>query len=411
MKVNGIVAEYNPFHNGHKYHLERSKQKNNADYTIIAMSGNFMQRGAPAILNKYTRAEMALESGADLVLEIPSFYAICSAEYFANGAVTMLDKLGIVDTLCFGSECGNEHILGLIANILLEEPDEYKVRLKIKLRQGLSYPLARSQALLEYCPDLSTCMDVFSKSNNILGIEYIKAIRRRNSIITPTTTKRVGADYHDNRLGTFQCSALAIREAIFSNPDSTLLEEHMPSTAYTLMKNFWEGTPPINCDDFSLALHYKLLTEPNYDFSKYVDVTKDLSDRIGKNLYKFTSFRSFCELLKSKEVTYTRISRCLMHILLNMDKESLARYASLDYVPYARVLGFRKSATPLLSAIKEHSSIPLIVKLADANKVLSEDAFEMFQRDISISNIYNSAVANKSGRPMINEYSTPIIIV
>lgn len=185
MKVNGIIAEYNPFHNGHSYHLNTAEEQNNADYTIIAMSGNFMQRGEPALIDKYKRAEMALRNGADLVLELPAYYSASSAEYFAIGAVTLLDKLGVVDYLCFGSECGEINILTRIAEIIATEPEKYTNTLRHYMREGLSFPTARTTALLEYDPSLSNYHDVLSSPNNILGMEYIKALILRKSSMQP----------------------------------------------------------------------------------------------------------------------------------------------------------------------------------------------------------------------------------
>lgn len=411
MQVNGIIAEYNPFHNSHKYHLGEARSATGADYTIIALGGNFMQRGAPAILNKYARAEMALRNGADLVLEIPAFYAAGSAEYFATGAVSMLDKLGVVDTLCFGSECGQERLLEQIAAILVEEPESYKARLRIKLRQGYTFPAARNWALLEFCPALSEAVDVLGSPNNILGIEYIKCILRRNSSMKPYTTKRVGSNYHDKRMGERQSSALAIRQAIFSRQDICFLKGQIPDSAYEIFASVMKHTRPIHPNDFSLPLHYKLLSDAEYGYDRYIDISPALSDRIRNNLYNYTSFRGFSDLLKSKDMTHSRISRCLMHILLNMDTGTLESYREMDYVPYARVLGFRQDAAPLLTAIKEKTSIPLVTKLADAGKILSEPALSMLKNDIAISNIYNSIAASKSKQPMQNEYSTPIVIV
>lgn len=411
MNVNGIIAEYNPFHNGHKYHLTEAKKQTGADYTIIAMSGNFMQRGAAALTDKYTRVKMALENGADLVLELPICYASSSAEYFATGAVALLDKLGVVNQLCFGSECGDINILKDISNILLEEPAQFSAALRRLLQQGLSYPTARTHALLEYAPGLSCHKDVLSSPNNILGIEYLKALIRRESAIVPFTTKRVGSDYHDKRFGERQCSALAIRQALLSGQEISVLSDQMPESAYKLLKEALLQVPPICSNDFSAFLHYKLLIESDEGYSQYVDVSSDLSDRIRKNLYSFTDFHGFCELLKSKDMTYTRISRCLLHILLDMKKSDLTDYQQLDYVPYARVLGFRKAAAPLLSAIKEHSSIPLITKLADAEAQLTPQAYQMLHRELKQGSIYESVRALKSGVPMRNEFQIPIVLV
>ena len=411
MKVNGIIAEYNPFHNGHKYHLEASRLRTGADFTIVAMSGDFMQRGTPAILNKYARAEMALKGGADLVLEIPAFFACGSAEYFAHGAVSMLDKLGVVDFLCFGSESGEIESLKRIACILAEEPEAFKKHLTAKLAQGHSFPTARSLALLDYCPSLGDINNVFTSPNNILGIEYMKALIRRDSSITPFTIKRVGSQYHEKRLGYTQPSALALRHAIFSHGNLDTLKEQMPDNSFEILKETWKHSQPMKTDDFSGALLYKLITEEQEGFAQYLDVTPDLSDKIRKVLYQFTDFDSFCDLLKSKDLTHTRISRCLLHILLNITTEDMTRYKALDYTPYARVLALKKDATPLLSAIKANSSIPLVTKLADADKLLEPPALDMLKKDIRISHLYNATEATKCRTPIRNEYRTPIIVL
>jgi len=411
MIINGIVAEYNPFHNGHLYQLNEAKEKNNADYTIIVMSGNFVQRGAPALLDKFTRTKMALSCGADLVLELPCIYASSSAEYFATGAVTLFDKLGVTDNLCFGSECGDVSVLCEIASILAKEPAEYITSLKEHLKDGLSYPTARTQALLHYAPQLCEYRDVLSSPNNILGIEYIKALIRRSSSMLAYTTTRFGSDYHDKGFGEYNCSALAIREAVFSDTDNEVLSTQLPEAAYRNMMDSFSKFSPISSNDFSGLLHYKLLMESEKGYTDYLDISSDLSDRIIKNLYSFSSFHGFCELLKTKDITYTRVSRCLMHILLDIKKADLEACRDLDYVPYARVLGFRRDAEPLLTEIKKHSFIPLITKLADAGKLLSEDAYHMLQKDVKCSSIYESVSCRKSNVLMRNELQKQIVII
>ncbi len=411
MIINGVVAEYNPFHNGHKCHLEGAKKQTNADYTIIAMSGNYMQRGAPSLVEKATRTRMALENGADLVLELPICYAVSSAEYFATGAVALFDKLGVVNHLCFGSECGNIAVLSEIAQILLEEPEKFSAALRRMLQQGYSYPTARTFALLDYAPSLSCYKDVLSSPNNILGIEYLKALLRRNSAISPFTTKRIGSDYHDKRFGERQCSSLAIRQAVLSGQDLSVLSNQIPDNAYDLLKDALTQAPPMCSNDFSALLHYKLLMESDTGYSQYVDVSADLSDRIRKNLYRFTDFQGFCELLKTKDMTFTRISRCLLHILLDMKKNDLTDYQQIDYISYAKILGFRKNASSLLGAIKENSSIPLISKLADAEALLSPAAYRMLQKELKQGSIYESVRALKSRSPMRNELQLPLVTI
>lgn len=411
MKVNGIVAEYNPFHNGHAYQLQHAREATGAAYTVVVMSGNFMQRGAPALLDKFTRARMALENGADLVLELPTCYSASSAEFFARGSVALFDKLGIIDHLCFGSECGNIEVLSKIAEIFYTEPEPYAESLRCNLRKGMSFPIARTWALLQYAPSLSDDKDVLSSPNNILGIEYLKALMSRNSRITPFTTTRVGADYHDKRLGTNQCSALAIRQSVAAGHDLSYLAAQMPESAYELLRDFLAHRKPLFADDFSAALQYKLLTEYSSGYDRYQDISSDLSDRIRNSLPSFAGYTSFCDLLKSKDMTYTRISRCLLHILLNMTKEEFENYRTQDYISYARVLGFRKNATPLLTEIKKHSSVPLITSLADARQTLPPEALRMLDLDILRNQIYLGNLALKNQTEMVNEYRTPIVIV
>lgn len=410
MTVNGIIAEYNPFHNGHFYQLSHSKQMTQADYTIVAISGNFMQRGEPALVNKYVRAEMALQCGADLVLELPSVYSVASAEYFARGGVSLLHKLGVVTYLCFGSECGDLDILTTIASILKEEPAQYSAALKQGLKRGLSFPAARNQALLQYRPDLQDSITVLATPNNILGIEYIKALLRTESPVIPRTIRRFGSDYHDQRFGDSYCSALALRQAILNGQTPEKLVKQMPAENISLFTEALLESAPMESNDFSAVLHYKLLSEAEKGFSRYLDVNQELSDRIRNNLYRFKNFRSFCEILKTKDMTYTRISRCLMHILLNITKEEIQLCMTMGDIPYARVLGLRKEAQPLLSKIKEKSSIPLVTKLADAEKVLFPGAMDLLKREIERSNIYESTAALKSDRHMKNEWQIPIII-
>lgn len=422
MRVNGIIAEYNPFHNGHKYLLTESKKATEADYTVIVMSGNFMQRGAPALLNKYKRAEMALENGADLVLELPMYYATSSAEYFAMGGISLLDKLGVVTNVSFGSECGDLAVLEKIAKVLLEEPEDFAAILRENLKKGQSYPTARTNALLEYDADFKKYKDVLSSPNNILGIEYLKALLRRKSSIKPYTLLRSGAGYHDTDFSGVQCSAHGIREAIFDKWNtkaakecreqlSELLSNQIPENAYAQLCDCIQQGTFLHTNDFSGMLHYKLLTEASKGFTEYLDVTPDLSDRICKNVLQYNSFQGFCDLLKTKDMTYTRISRCLFHIMLDIKTENIDHYRHLNYTPYARVLGFRKDATALMNAIKKNSNIPLITKLADAEQYIEGEALEMLKGDILRNTIYESAMAIKSGKPMANEYRTPIVIV
>lgn len=417
MKTVGIIAEYNPFHNGHAYQIARAKEVSGADYCIVVMSGCFVQRGAPAFVDKYTRAEAALKNGADLVLELPVFYALGSAEYFASGAIALLDKLGVTDALCFGSECGDISVLSEFAEKLLGEDDIFKKVLDRQLRRGQSYPNARNAALQASAPHLNAYMNVLMSPNNILGIEYCKALLRRKSSIQPYTIRRAGASYHDASLSSSYCSALAIREAVNQSGSLSDIRPLIPESAYELLMPLQGKACPVLPDDASLPLHYQLLSEQYKGYTNHPDIDQTLSDRIIRKLPSYRCFTDFCEQLKTKNRTYTRIARSLMHILLQINKSDLAAFQAEDYVYYARMLGFRKEAKPLLSALKSRSGIPLLSKLADADSLLSANGLRMLDKDIYASHVYQSLVQHKFPAAwnvipdMGNEYKRQILKV
>lgn len=414
MKTAGIIAEYNPFHNGHAYHLNEVRKQTGADYLVVVMSGNFMQRGVPAMAGKYERAAMALLNGADLVLELPCLFACSSAEYFAMGAVSILHQIGIIDTLGFGCENNNLNMLQKIADLLLLEPEDYRLLLQEQLKCGCSFPVARSIALKKCLGD-EFQEQLFSSPNNILGIEYLKALKSFSSSIKPLAIRREGSAYQDDKLHSSYSSALAIRKALFNNnpPDFNLnnIEGHVPSSVLSIIKEHYHKTLPITTDDFSSQLHYKLLLEAETGYTEYLDISKDLSDKIKKNLQKYQNFDSFCMLLKSKEMTYTRICRCLTHILLNIRQDALTKQ-----VPYARILGLKPDSSPLLKALKENSQIPLISVAAEAkdflrNEAIPEKSKQMLQLDIAASRIYNSAVYNKYHTILPDEFASTLLKV
>ncbi len=413
MKVTGIIAEYNPFHNGHKFHLDKVKELTGSDYCIVVMSGNFVQRGTPALIDKYSRAKMALLNGADLVLELPAYYAVSSAENFASGAIALLDRLGVVDHVCFGSESGDISVLTRFANVLSEESPEFSEALRHNLKDGLSFPVARNNALTFVYKELAEHIDALNSPNNILGIEYIKALLRRKSSIKPLTNLRVGSDYHDTRLLQNKSSAIAIRQSLEHMDNLLLIANQVPVNVFQIMEDHFHVNYPVFQQDLSLALKYKLLENQKDGYTDFVDITEDLSDKILKNLEQFTCFKDFCELLKSKDMTYARISRCLTHILLDMKKKSLEQFIRDDFVYYARILGFKQSSTDLLSEIKQHATVPLLSKMADADSILGDcaPAKEMLENDIFAAHVYDSVSTHKYRTVLPNEYRRQIVKV
>lgn len=412
MKTVGIIAEYNPFHNGHAYQIKAAKKMTGADYCIVVMSGDFVQRGTPAIMDKYFRAQSALENGADLVLELPVYYAVSSAEYFASGAVALLDKLGVTDSLCFGSECGDIKVLSSLAEELLDETPQFKKILKQQMKAGSSYPQARNHTLSVTAPWLTGAIGALQSPNNILGLEYIKAVKRRQSHIQPYTLNRLGAGYHSASLEATNSSALAIRESISRTKDIRYIKEQVPSGVYDTMTHVYGHTFPILPDDVSALLSYKLLLEQDLGYISYLDIDTPFSDRVVRKLSSYTDYTSFCEQLKTKNMTYTRVARNLLHILLNIYQEDMDSFCRDDFVYYARMLGFKKEAEPLLSAVKEHSEIPLLSKLADAGDIIANgNGQKLLAADIRAAHIYSLLVQQKFGGSIQNEYRRQIVVM
>ena len=411
MKTVGLITEYNPFHNGHAYHIEKAKMLTGADRVIVVMSGDFVQRGAPAVMPKHLRAESALLSGASLILELPVCFATGSAEYFAQGSISLLNRLGCIDSICFGSECGDLHLLKEIAQILADEPIEYQTALRQALKDGASFPAARQKALNIYSDKYS---EILALPNNILGIEYLKALAKLHSKMEPFTIKRIGAGYHDMDIDGQFSSATAIRSDIYQLADVnssseslplTHIQTQVPSSCHELMKKNYQTRYPVKADDFSLLLKAKLLSETAGSLSHYLDMSPELANRILRLRNDYLSFEQFCDLLKTKELTRSRISRSFIHVLLGITNDWLT--AMKAPAPYARILGFRRDHADLLGILKRTSDIPLITSPARA--VLADTAYQMLELDIYASDLYESVITYLYGTPFHNELTKQII--
>lgn len=408
MEIVGLITEYNPFHNGHAYHIQKAKEITNADFVIVVMSGNYVQRGTPAIIDKYSRTSMALTNGADIVIELPVIYATASAETFAAGAVRLLHDLGIVTSICFGSECGDLTLLASIARALCIESEDFKDSIQEHLRQGLSYPMARKHALLN-TTELSgyttqQIEQVIESSNNILGIEYLKALYRLSSDIVPYTILREGSGYNDLTLDTTFSSASALRKCLQAPTDYDALKRHMPATACDILKSAIDKTAPIFEDDFSDVLLYQLYTSSNERLAEYLDMNEDLANRLLELTLKHHKFSDLAESLKSKQYTLTRMNRSLLHILLQITTSEIKEVDPITTSMYARLLGFRKEASSLLKLARLHGKIPIITKVADAGKLLDDTQYKLFQKDLFVTHLYNQIVATKFNTTLPNEY-------
>lgn len=430
MNVIGIIAEYNPFHNGHAYQIAHVRKNLHADYIVVAASGDYVQRGEPALLDKYTRARMALSSGADVVLELPVLWSTASAELFADAGISLFEKMGCVNGICFGAESGDLALLRRIADVLADEPADLKASLKYNLKSGSTFPKAREAALLSYFSgsagqdgalpvSAEALSSLLASPNNILALEYLKALRRRASSITPYLLKREGAAYHETSIlsgaSAIPASASAIRHTLFADAagacgnsadraseDSAdgILRHAMPQEALAILQDYRADFPLLCADDFSSILGYLLLSSSASQLARTADSSLEFANRMRNQLPYYTSFSSFASRLKSKEMTLTRINRILLHSILGITSSDYACGNALDKIPYLRILGFRKSAAPLLAALKASAAVPLITRPSQAPKLLSPDAMRVFEHDVFAGNLYLQMRNQKGGTPL-----------
>ena len=405
MKIVGLITEYNPFHAGHLYHMQQARELTGADYCVVLMSGSFVQRGEPAIFDKYLRTKTALLAGADLVLEIPAAFSTASAHEFAAYGVALLSAIG-VDAVVFGSECGQIEILKQAAYALNHESAEFQERLRKGLKAGLTYPQARAKSLeME-----DTRASVLSSPNNILGIEYLRAAEDLHSPMEFYTISRKGSGYHEDTLADANFpSASAIRGIIRNSlsKDKDLLDilaSHLPAVTHPA----YTGAVPVFVDDFSELLNAAVL-QMQATFS-IADLSPELAARLAKPPYFPLSFEERIQALKTRQLTYTRVSRALLHLVLGMREEDISRWKDEGYALYARILGFRRQSSPLLSCLHKKSSIPLITKMADAAQNLSPSALALLEQEVYASHLYQTVRMKRSG-VFQNEYTEGLVFV
>lgn len=412
MKVCGIIAEYNPFHNGHAYHIEKTKEITNCEAIVAVMSGNFVQRGAPALFDKWTRTKMALLNGVDLVLELPTYYATSSAEYFAQGSVGLLDSLGIVDTISFGAKTTDLDTLKRIANILYLEPNNYKDLLQSELKKGVSYPVARGNALKTFTKkefDPKYISEILLDSNNILGVEYLKALMYNNSPISPNIILRKGEDYNSVNIIDGICSATAIRKML-EEDDIQKLKEVIPENCFDILNTeLLNGKAPMNLRNFEKEIFYILRKSLAQDLFELADVSEGLENVLKKASNETTEIEKMIDLLKSKRYTRTRIQRILLHALLDITKDEVNNY---KYNPqYIRVLGFTKKGEKLLSQIYNKSNLPIVTSVSKFLKNANETGRRMIEKDILATNIYTLGYQIPGYRKSNLDYTEQIVQV
>ncbi len=405
MKHIGIIAEYNPFHNGHAYQLHKAKELFPDKKIIVLMSGNYVQRGEPAIYNKYLRTTCALSEAADVIFELPLLFASASAEHFAHAAIQAFKKLGVIDTLCFGAEHDNLTLLQEIAHLLVTEPDNFKSVLQQEMKNGNSFPKARMIAV-------STCIkhpdteQIMQQPNNILAIEYLKAIENLQANITPMIIQRTGSHYHDTTLTTRYQSATAIRTAIKNEIDiaKLLIPER---SIYNIQQS--KFAKPIFASDLYINLQHAIWREKEC-LVDYLDVSQDLANQLHSTQLYPLSLDTLVNNLTNKQYTTTRIQRALMNILLGITKAEMTSCKESGYISYLRLLGFQKETSFILKEIKKQSVLPIINKVANAKNDLSPMELVNFERELQRTHLYNQIFYNKYEIPIPSEYEHSVII-
>ncbi|MEN6413474.1 MAG: nucleotidyltransferase [Veillonellales bacterium] len=361
MQAVGLIVEYNPFHNGHQWHVQQAKKRSGCSAAVGVMSGNFVQRGEPAILDKWTRAEMAIQGGVDLVLELPVMFAVRSAQFFAAGAVRLLNSLGVVEKICFGAENANQAQFEKIT--MAREHPQFNTALRRQLRAGSPYAAALGRTIEKSCGVDSA---VVSSPNNILAFEYLLAIRKYAPNLLPIMIDRHQSGYHDQEITSPFASAAAIRQALLANgpAGNKKLQAALPKTSFELiLSRLKEQRGPVTIDLFSQMALYKLRSLSPEDLRRLPDVSEGLENRIRDCALQAGNIQEFYYLLKSRRYTMTRLQRSVIHVLLGLTKTD-AGLADKNGPLYARVLAFNQQGRHILKALNDTASIPIINKTA-----------------------------------------------
>ncbi|RSD28127.1 nucleotidyltransferase [Mesobacillus subterraneus] len=403
MKAVGVVVEYNPFHNGHLFHLQQAKEKSGADIAIAAMSGNFLQRGEPALVSKWARTEMALAAGVDIVFELPYRFATQHAEVFAEGAVSILSAAGCT-TLCFGSESGDLEAFKRTIAYLETNNDRFQEQIRFYTGEGHSYPKSIALSFRSLSPS-EEFIDI-SKPNNILGLHYIQAIISQKSAMQAETITRKNAGYHDEHFASATiASATSIRKALFgASGEIETIKQYVPDTTYELLLKYRDDYGGFHSwESYWHLLKYKLLQSTPAEIKEFYEVEEGLENRLLAAASASDTFQEFMEAIKTKRYTWTRLQRVCLHILTNTRKDTMK--TAPHTANYLRLLGATDKGRAYLNGNKKNFSLPLISKLSS----YSEQDIDL---DIRASKIY--ALGQTGGgqeRLLKEEFARPPIML
>lgn len=364
MKICAIICEYNPLHYGHWYHIQEAKKLSGCDAVMCIQAGNFTQRGEPAITNKYVRARMALEASADIVVQIPTAYCCSSAEIFATAGVKIANSFDNVTHLAFGCETENFELLKELAKFFANEPKEYKEKLKKYLDMGNSLPVSRTKAVEELMKEdkavfseITETLNILSKPNNILAIEYLKALYKSKSTITPVFTVRSNSDYNSADLNGKDSSATAIRTRLLNKNKVKAIKKLVPPFTYSLLKEDINkfGLPDLEL--YNNICSYVLKTSSADEIKQIYDVSEGIENRFIDSAKKFKDFNELLLDVKTKRYTYTRLKRIVLRLVLKINKDIVSQIYKMDKLPFIKVLAFDGNNKELLSNINANTNL------------------------------------------------------
>ncbi len=397
MKAVGMIVEYNPFHNGHLYHLQETKKQTEADCLIAVMSGSFLQRGEPALVSKWARTKMALLAGVDIVVELPYVFAVQSAEMFANGAIALLDAL-CCSEICFGSESGEIHPFIEAAKLLREQQREYDTYIQQALKTGVSYPQANADAWKQ----LQIAGIDLTKPNNILGFSYVKAIMEQNSTIVPRTIQRIASGYHDE---TFSHPSIASATSLRKTLNGSIehlesISPYVPSYTKHILEQYYSTCGMFHeWKHYFPLLKYRIMTMEKNELQRIVNVDEGLEHRFKHAIVETETFSQFINAVKTKRYTWARLQRTCTHILTNFTKEQTE---TMKVPTYIRLLGMSDNGRRYLQTVKKRISLPLMTKAShlEAHPIYQQEKKAVF----AYAAIFPEPVRTKAIK---EEYATP----
>lgn len=396
MKILGIIAEYNPMHTGHIYHINEAKKITHSDYVVAIMSGSFTEQGNIALIDKFTRAKFAIENGIDIVIELPSIFAVSDAGNFASKAIQILNDLSIIDSICFGAENDNISLFNKTTDILIEKDEQIWIDIRKELKKGNSFAKARNKVLTNYLDKDE--IKLINSPNNVLALEYLKNLKLTNSSIAPYAILR-NNDFNDNKLNENYTSSTSIRNVLEKNIDIQILKKYLTQDIY----NYIQTSSLLFNKDFFEILKYKIISMSIDDIKNINGVNEGIENKIKKEIIDVYSYEDYIFKLKSKRYELSKIKRILINILLNITKTDFDKLKSED-ANYAHILAFNHNKKELLSNLCNNSKIPVLTSLNKKNiSILNSKQKKLLDFDIYSSNIYSGLNKTKLNKDYTNQ--------